>query len=120
MKISMSILPALVAALFTVQAAVADDRPRSEIKKEAAAAVKAGEIGKGPSTGPGADATSVRDRDVVKMEAAAAVKAGTIAKGPSPGPGVAANSVKDRADVKQEAAAAVKAGTVGKGPDIKR
>ncbi len=120
MKKSIVALSVLVAALFTTQAVLAQDKTRAEVKKEAASAVKAGEVGKGPSAGPGADATSVKNRAEVKKDAAAAEKAGTIEKGPSPGPGAAANSVKARAEVKKEAASAVKAGAVGKGPDVKK
>ena len=116
MNKSLITLSALVAALFTTQAVLAQDKPRAEVKKEAAAAVKAGDIEKGPSPGPGAAAKSEKDRAVVKKEAATAAKAGTIEKGPSPGPGAAATSVKDRADVKKDAASAVKAGTIEKGP----
>lgn len=120
MKISMLMLPALVATLFTSQAMLAQAGTRAEIKSEAVAAVKAGDIAKGPSSGPGATANSVLDRGNVKMEAVAAVNAGTIAQGPSPGPGVKANSVRDRDAVKMEAVRAVKNGTVGKGPDIRQ
>ena len=116
MNKSLITLSALVAALFTTQAVLAQDKTRAEVKKEAASAVKAGEVGKGPSPGPGADAKSVKARADVKKEAAAAEKAGTIEKGPSPSPGAAATSVKDRADVKKDAASAVKAGAIEKGP----
>ena len=120
MNKSVFALSVLAAALFTSQAALAQDKTRAEVKQEAAAAVKAGEVGKGPSAGPGDNAKSVKNRADVKKEAAAAEKAGTSEKGASPGPGATATSVKDRAEVKKEAASAVKAGTVGKGPDIKK
>lgn len=116
MKKSLLTLSALVAALFATQAVLAQDKTRAEVKKEAAAAVKAGEVEKGPSAAPVGKSTKARAE--VKKEAAAAEKAGTIEKGPSPAP--VGKSTAERADVKKEAAAAVKAGEVGKGPDVKK
>ena len=87
MKKSLLTLSA-VAALFTAQAAFAQDttKSRAEVKKEAASAVKGGEIAKGEGPAKTAPAKSVKARAEVKKEAAAAVKAGEVAKGEGPAP----------------------------------
>ncbi|MES2716157.1 MAG: hypothetical protein V4795_10350 [Pseudomonadota bacterium] len=119
MKKSLLALSAVVATLFTAQAALAQST-RAEVKAEAASAVKSGAVAKGEGPAAGAAAKSTKERAAVKTEAAAAVKSGAVEKGPSADAGKDAKSTKARAEVKKEAAAAVKAGDVGKGPDVKK
>lgn len=119
MKKSMLMLSAVVATLFTAQAALAQ-ATRAEVKAEAASAVKSGTAAKGEGPAATPKLKSNKDRAEVKKEAATAVKAGAIEKGPSADAAKGAKSTKDRAEVKKDAAAAVKAGEVGKGPDVKK
>jgi hypothetical protein len=127
MKKSLLTLSAVVAALFTAQAFAQDAAPkaRAEVKKEAAAAEKAGTLPKGEGAVGGTakdSAKSTKARAEVKQEAATAVKSGATAKGEGVAGAAAAvpKSTKARAEVKKEAAAAEKAGTLPKGEDIKK
>lgn len=110
MKKTLITLSAVLAAVFAGQA-MAQDKTRAEVKKEAAAAEKAGTIEKGEGS-KNPEGKSTKARAEVKKEAAAANKAGTDKEATS---APAAKSEKARADVKKEAAAAEKAGTIGKG-----
>lgn len=125
-------LTVAVLALFGAQAAVAQSPTREEVKKEAAAANKAGQI---PGTGVGnvpaeaagqqspkaKAATSTTTREDRKKETAAANKAGAIpdsgvAKSPEMGQqspkAAAATSTTSRDERKKDTAAANKAGAI--------
>ena len=96
-------------ALFASYSAVAQTPTREEVKKEAAAAMKADKIecGEAPAS---MDAKSTKKRGDVKKEAAAAkVECGNV------GASMDAKSTKKRADVKKEAAAAMKADAISTG-----
>ena len=111
MKKTLITLSAVLAAVFAGQA-MAQDKTRAEVKKEAAAANKSGAVEKGEAS-KNPEGKSEKARAEVKKEAAAAEKSGKIDKEVTSAP--AAKSEKARADVKKEAAAAEKAGTIEKG-----
>ena len=92
MKKTLSSLTVAAVAVFAAQAAFAQSPTREEVKKETAAANKAGQIpGTGTANVPDAAAgqqspkekaaTSTTTRDDRKKETAAANKAGTIPQG---------------------------------------
>ena len=90
---------------------------KATVKKEAAEAVKKGEIAKGEGS-EAPKAKSVKARADVKAEAKAAVKDGSAdTKEGSDAP--KAKSVKTRAEVKAEAKQAVKEGKTDKGEATK-
>ncbi|MDT7835218.1 DUF4148 domain-containing protein [Aquabacterium sp. OR-4] len=122
MKKSLITLSAVIAAVFASQAAMAQEAPkaRAEVKKEAAAAEKAGTLPKGEDAGAKDAAKSTKARAEVKKEAAAAEKAGTAPKGEGAGAVEKPKSTKARAEVKKEAAAAEKAGTLPVGEATKK
>lgn len=122
MKNALSSLTVAALALFAGQAVLAQSQTRTEVKKEAAEANKAGQI-PGTGTGPSANVTppisskSDTTRAAVNKEAADANKAGAIAgtgTGPNPDvtPPISSKSEVSRAEVKKETAAANKAGTI--------
>lgn len=91
---------------------------RADVKAEARAANKAGQIARGDcevSTGP--QSKSTKSRADVSAEAKSAVKTGAIARGDCEAPPLVADtkSTKSRAEVKVEAQAANKAGAIKKG-----
>lgn len=128
MKKTLSSLAVAAVALFAAQAALAQSSPsRADVKKETAAANKAGQI-PGTGTGQSADVTppisskSDASRADVKKETAAANKAGDI-PGTGTGPNAnlagqqspkekAATSTTSREERKKDTAAANKAGTI--------
>jgi colicin import membrane protein len=131
MKKTLSSLTLAAVAVFAAQAAFAQSPTREEVKKETAAANKAGAIpGTGTSKVPDdaagqkspkqAAATTDTTRDARKDSTAAANKAGAIpdTKGGAGVTQAGDKAVKDskstepRADVKKETAAANKAGTI--------
>ena len=134
MKKTLSSLTVAAVAVFAAQAAFAQSPTREEVKKEAAAANKAGQIpGTGMSNVPQQAtgqqspkekaATSTTTRDDRKAATAAANKAGEIpgtgtsnvpqqATGQQTPAAAAAQSTAPRAEVKQATAAANKAGAI--------
>ena len=119
MKKSLITLSAVLTALFTSQAVLAADPPktREEVKAEAKAANKDGTTAKGEAGPTAATGKSTKARTDVKDEAKMANKAGTTAKGEAGAAAPAGKSVKARADVKDEAKMANKAGTISKGEE---
>jgi hypothetical protein len=125
MKKTLSSLTVAVLALFGAQAAMAQaasSPARADVKKETAAANKAGAIPQGEAAmqSPPVSKKSDTARADVKKETAAANKAGAI-PGTDGGAGVEkagdkaakdAKSTQARPDVKKETAAANKAGTI--------
>jgi Domain of unknown function (DUF4148) len=125
MKKTLSSLTVAALALFGAQAAMAQaasSPSRAEVKKETAAANKAGTIPQGEAAmqAPPVSKKSDTARADVKKETAAANKAGAI-PGTTGGAGedkAGEKQIKDskstqpRADVKKETAAANKAGTI--------
>jgi Domain of unknown function (DUF4148) len=125
MKKTLSSLTVAALALFGAQAAMAQaasSPSRAEVKKETAAANKAGTIPQGEAAmqAPPVSKKSDTARADVKKETAAANKAGAI-PGTTGGAGETiagekqitdAKSTQPRADVKKETAAANKAGTI--------
>lgn len=100
-----------VLALFASYSALAQTPAptREQVKKEAAAAMKADKIECG-DVGTPIDAKSTKNRADVKKEAAAAkVECGNV---PAP---MDAKSTRMRSDVKKEAATAAKEGTIATG-----
>jgi hypothetical protein len=132
MKKTLSSLTLAAVAVFAAQAAFAQSPTREEVKKETAAANKAGQIpgtgGNVPDAAAGQQspkqkaATTDTTRDARKQTTAEANKAGQIA-GTGTGPSAdaagqkspaqaAATSTTTRDDRKKETAAANKAGTI--------
>jgi hypothetical protein len=132
MKKTLSSLTLAAVAVFAAQAAFAQSPTREEVKKETAAANKAGQIpgtgGNVPDAAAGQQspkqkaATTDTTRDARKQATAEANKAGQIA-GTGTGPSAdaagqkspaqsAATSTTTRDDRKKETAAANKAGTI--------
>ena len=115
MKTTLTSLAVAVLTLFaasTVVAQTADTKSREEVKKEAAAANKAGQTKvKEGGEPPAKAAPSTTDRAAVKKDTAAATKTGQtkVKEGGEP-PTKAAPSTVDRTAVKKDAAAANKAG----------
>jgi hypothetical protein len=125
MKKTLSSLTVAVLALFGAQAAMAQaasSPSRADVKKETAAANKAGAIPQGEAAmqAPPVSKKSDAARADVKKETAAANKAGAIpdTQGGAGETKAGEKQVKDskstqpRADVKKETAAANKAGTI--------
>jgi Domain of unknown function (DUF4148) len=137
MKKTLSSLTLAAVAVFAAQAAFAQSPTREEVKKETAAANKAGQIpGTGTSNVPDAAAgqqspkekaaTSTTTRDDRKKTTAQANKAGDIqgtgvsnvpqqATGQQAPKAAAATSTTTREERKKETAAANKAGTIPQG-----
>jgi Domain of unknown function (DUF4148) len=137
MKKTLSSLTLAAVAVFAAQAAFAQSPTREEVKKETAAANKAGQIpGTGTSNVPDAAAgqqspkekaaTSTTTRDDRKKTTAQANKAGDIqgtgvsnvpqqATGQQAPKAAAATSTTTRDERKKETAAANKAGTIPQG-----
>lgn len=90
---------------------------RAEVKAQAQAANKAGEIARGDcDVAVGVQGKSTKSRTDVSAEAKAANKAGAIDRGECAAPGAGTTkSTKSRAEVKAEAKAANKAGEIKKG-----
>ncbi len=120
MKRNLAILSALIMGLMGAQSAMAQaasaPTTRAEVKSDAKAAVKAGDVPKGEVGKTVAPMSSggKEKRAMTKAEAKAAEKAGTIEKGPSPSVKPMSGE-KSRAAVKADAKAAIKAGEVAKG-----
>lgn len=127
MKKTLSSLAVAALALFSAHSVLAQAPSRAEVKKETAAANKAGQI-PGSGTGPSADTSppistkSDTTRAEVNKEAAAANKAGKI-PGTGTGPSEAtagetspkekaATSTASREEIKKSTASANKAGKI--------
>lgn len=108
------------AALFATAGATAQTTSRDEVKKEAAAANKAGKIEHGEADHTGQtdqkNVKSVKPRADVKVEAKAAAKQEAANPGDAnPKDGSAGKSTAARTEVKKDAIAAKKAGETAQG-----
>lgn len=120
----LALVQGITLSAYAQTAAPADGaKTRTEVKAEAKAANKAGELNKGGNVGvtnPAAEAPSTKVRADVKAETKVAAQAGELKGGnvnptaPEPKAAPAAGG-KSRAEVKAEAKAANKAGTLSDG-----